>query len=157
MENLIEDLKILSSDLSYKQTIAKHNIKPFLIFIAFLITFFIARTIVFIFPGANLIIFQYHIHHFYYGIILLTISNYISLISNNERLLRVCSIMLGIGLGLIADELGILLTCGTEGAICNLSAIYWSRLSFDIFIYVATIFLVWLYIPPVLKKIRKKD
>src|SRR3989338_4202984 len=111
MENLLEDLKVLSYDLSYKQTIAKHNIKPFLIFITFLITFFIARAFVYIFPGANLIIFQYHIHHFYYGIILLAISNYISLISSNERLLRCCSILLGIGLGLIADELGILLTC----------------------------------------------
>lgn len=56
----------------------------------------------------------YHIHHFYYGIILLILSNWLALIRYKrlyKRLFKVItSIMFGGGLGLVVDEFGLLLT-----------------------------------------------
>jgi len=56
----------------------------------------------------------YHIHHFYYGILLLILSNWLALI-RYKRLYRrvfkgIASVMFGGGLGLVADEFGLLLT-----------------------------------------------
>lgn len=141
-------------DLSYKHILAERDIKPFLVFAAFLISFFISRFIVSIFPTLNLIIFEYHIHHFYYGLILLIISNYIALMAHHEHLLRIAAVLFGVGLGLITDEIGILLTCGTMGRLCDPIVIYWSRLSFDIAIYLALLFFLWLFLPPAWRRIR---
>jgi len=56
----------------------------------------------------------YHIHHFYYGILLLIVSNWLTLIRYKKLYRRVskvlASIMFGGGLGLIIDEFGLLLT-----------------------------------------------
>lgn len=141
-------------ELSYQHIIAERDVKPFLIFASFLLTFFISRAVVYLFPTLNLIIFKYHIHHFYYGIILLAVSNYMTLVGHSEGLRRLCAILMGIGLGLIADEMGILLMCGTKGHFCDPSAIYWSRLQFDIVIYATLLFFVVLFVPPVWKRIK---
>jgi len=56
----------------------------------------------------------YHIHHFYYGILLLIISNWLTLVKYKKLykdfFKRVTSIMFGGGLGLVSDEFGLLLT-----------------------------------------------
>jgi len=56
----------------------------------------------------------YHIHHFYYGIILLIVSNWLALIHYKNLYKRffkgVASIFFGGGLGLVIDEFGLLLT-----------------------------------------------
>lgn len=56
----------------------------------------------------------YHIHHFYYGIIFLILSNWLALIRYKKlykRLFKIiASIMFGGGLGLVVDEFGLLLT-----------------------------------------------
>ena len=56
----------------------------------------------------------YHIHHFYYGILLLIASNWLALIRYKRLYRRIskvlASILFGGGLGLVTDEFGLLLT-----------------------------------------------
>jgi len=56
----------------------------------------------------------YHIHHFYYGILILIISNWLALI-RYKRLYRrvsraIAGFLFGAGLGFVTDEFGLLLT-----------------------------------------------
>ncbi|TKJ45192.1 hypothetical protein CEE35_05100 [Candidatus Aerophobetes bacterium Ae_b3b] len=56
----------------------------------------------------------YHIHHFYFGILFLILSNWLALI-RYKRLYRrvfkrITSVIFGGGLGLVVDEFGLLLT-----------------------------------------------
>lgn len=82
----------------------------------------------------------YHIHHFYYGILLLILSNWMALIKYKRLYKRVfkgvASIMFGGGLGLVVDEFGLLLTMefGIRGN-------YWAPQSYYAIGAVASIFL----------------
>lgn len=81
---------------------------------AFSITILISRSVVFAienhldvpFLGYN-IINDYHIHHFAYGIILLSIVTFSSLFLNGYRFFNFLYILYGVSLGLIYDEFGI--------------------------------------------------
>lgn len=88
-------------------------------FIAFNFTIVISRLIVLDVERGKaffgyLYIKGYHIHHFYYGILLLIISNWLTLVKYkklyNIFFKRMASIMFGGGFGLISDEFGLLLT-----------------------------------------------
>jgi len=88
-------------------------------FIAFNFTIVISRLIVLDVEQGKaffgyLYIKGYHIHHFYYGILLLIISNWLTLIKYKKLyknfFKRMTSIMFGGGLGLVSDEFGLLLT-----------------------------------------------
>lgn len=82
----------------------------------------------------------YHIHHFYYGILLLILSNWMALIKYKRLYKRVfkgvASIMFGGGLGLVVDEFGLLLTMefGLKGN-------YWAPQSYYAVGVVACLFL----------------
>ncbi len=88
-------------------------------FIAFVTSVLISRLVVLDVEKGKAIfgyfyIKGYHIHHFYYGILLLIISNWLALI-RYKRLYRrvfkgIASVMFGGGLGLVVDEFGLLLT-----------------------------------------------
>lgn len=114
---------------------------PFIILISFLMSFVIARLIVFIFPSLGIIIKQYHIHHFYYGILLMIISNWIALTYNKISFLEVSAGIFGVGLGLVADEFGLLLTCTTETLECN----YLARNSYDLLVFILLLLLLVIY------------
>jgi hypothetical protein len=83
----------------------------------------------------------YHIHHFYYGILLLIFSNWLTLIRYKKLYKRifkvVTSIMFGGGLGLVTDEFGLLLTMefGIKGN-------YWAPQSYYAIGIVSVIFLI---------------
>jgi len=85
----------------------------------------------------------YHIHHFYWGILLLILSNWMALIKYKRLYKRVfkgmASIMFGGGLGLIVDEFGLLLTMefGIKGN-------YWASQSYYAIGVVSSLFLVCL-------------
>ncbi len=85
----------------------------------------------------------YHIHHFYWGILLLILSNWMTLIKYKRLYKRVfkgmASIMFGGGLGLIVDEFGLLLTMefGIKGN-------YWAPQSYYAIGVVSSLFLVCL-------------
>lgn len=145
---LAEDAK----SLMYHEIIKRKEISPFLIFIAFIISFGVARLAAYLFPDLGLIIRDYNIHHFYYGIALLIISNWILLVTRTERLMRIAAVMFGAGLGLITDEIGLLLTCSSNGKICD----YYARQSYDFAIIMTLIFMALIYFPPFWEKIKRK-
>jgi len=117
-------------------------------FIAFVVSVGVSRLIVLDVERGKAIfgylyIKGYHIHHFYYGILLLIFSNWMSLIRYrrlHRRIFKgVASIMFGGGLGLVADEFGLLLTMefGIKGN-------YWAAQSYYAIAVTGFIFLLFL-------------
>lgn len=110
----------------------RHEI-PFLIFFSFLITFILARIISysvhynivpdFLFFVKTVYIQGYHIHHFNFGIILLIIAGFLSLVDSMRSHVRLIAILYGVGLALIVDEFGLLITLNQDA--------YWGRRSYD--------------------------
>jgi len=117
-------------------------------FIAFVVSVGVSRLIVLDVERGKAIfgylyIKGYHIHHFYYGILLLIFSNWMSLIRYrrlHRRIFKgIASIMFGGGLGLVADEFGLLLTMefGIKGN-------YWAAQSYYAIAVTGFIFLLFL-------------
>lgn len=130
---------------------------PFIIFFSFLMTFIAARLIVLgiqnrIFPKFLDIFFNYiyikgiHVHHLNFGIIILAITGFFSLIRHNPKHLYWLSVSYGIGLGLTFDEFAIWFTLNDD---------YWVRTSYDAIIIVSGILLSVVYFPNFWKKIGK--
>jgi len=96
---------------------------PFLIFSSFLITFIVLRLAVRLRPDIFLTIKGVHIHHFSYGIFILAFVGFFLLIRTPERrLLRIITVIYGIGLALAFDEFGMWLRLEDD---------YWMRKSYD--------------------------
>lgn len=53
-----------------------------------------------------------HIHHFWYGIGLLSLAGWLAIAWRTERLSRLCAVLYGLGAGFVGDEVGLLLTLG---------------------------------------------
>ncbi len=117
-------------------------------FIAFIISVAVSRLIALDIEKGRAIfgylyIKGYHIHHFYYGILLLIVSNWMSLIRHRKlhrRLFKgINSIMFGGGLGLVVDEFGLLLTMefGLKGN-------YWAPQSYYAIVTVVSVFVLFL-------------
>tara|TARA_Y100000310_G_scaffold286452_1_gene310610 strand:+ start:1220 stop:1678 length:459 start_codon:yes stop_codon:yes gene_type:complete len=140
MLKILRDLK----SLLYSDIVRRNKRTPFLVFISFLITFLVARLFANYFATLSLIVSKYHIHHFYYGFALLFISSWIAIITNRPNMYKLSALLLGIGSGLIVDEIGLLLTCTTDGRICD----YATRISFDIFILILGVLFLVLYSGP---------
>ena len=93
---------------------------PFLVSISFLFSFLIARIWVITLGadqpsaqatsvGKNLILGGYHIHHITYGIIFVSVAAWLSINYWSRSIVRISSILYGIGLGFIVDELGFII------------------------------------------------
>ena len=67
---------------------------------------------------------QIHIHHFWYGMGLISLAGWIAIAWPNERISRPCAILYGLGAGFVGDEIGLLLTLGN----------YQSELTYEFFI-----------------------
>src|SRR4051812_46803735 len=80
---------------------------PFIIFFPFLMTFIVARIVVNLFPNFFLMLRGIHIHHFAYGIIILTLVGAYELIARpTGRVLYITAAIFGVGMGLAYDEFG---------------------------------------------------
>jgi|SRR5579872_753986 len=88
-----------------------------LILIAFLVTFALAR-IWSIWVGNAIYIYGFHIHHFYFGMFILSLGGVIALLGDDIKIKQYASVMLGVGIGLFADEIGLLLNCTTADRVC---------------------------------------
>ena len=101
---------------------------------AFLFTFMAARITVFLIisrriPDIYLHLGGAHIHHFNYGIVLLSgVGAYLLLGHRGEEGLQWATVLYGIGLGLTFDEFGMWLHLGGS---------YWQRASFDAVVVIA--------------------
>ena len=150
--SIIKDVVRDVVSITYDDIARRKLITPFVVFIAFLISFALARAVAYMLPSVNLIIGRYHIHHFYYGMILMISSNWIALVSNKPRLRLFAAALFGVGLGVFADEVGLLLTCTSPLMLqCN----YYARVTLDFFIIIVGVFLSVLYLMPVLRRFRK--
>ncbi len=138
--------------LTYEDAVRRRLLTPFIAFVTFLTSFGIARAVVYLFPSLNLIIGEYHIHHFYYGIALLIMSNWITLVSNREGPKLFAAALFGLGLGVVADEVGLLLTCTSP---LTLQCDYFARITLDFFIIIVAFFLSVLYFIPAWRGFRR--
>ncbi len=126
---------------------------PFIITISYLVTLVSIRLLVFIagsahtgfadaakegllpdvefYLGKNIILFGYHIHHFYIGIFLVCLAGWLSIVGSEHLTKKNLAVMYGSGLGLLLDEIGLLLTWGD----------YYSSLSYIIGMLTLGVFL----------------
>jgi hypothetical protein len=136
----------------YRDIIKRKKQTPFIVFISFIVAFAVARLTVMWGPEWLRLIFrEYHIHHFYYGFALLAISNWIALTTDRKHMMNTAAVFSGLGLGLIVDEIGLLLTCTTAALECD----YFARQTYDVFMLIAALFLTVIYSQPLLGILKK--
>lgn len=82
----------------------------FIILASFLVSFVVARLFSAFFPSARLVVGGLHVHHFWYGLALLTIGGWLGINYREEHVERIAAILFGTGGGLVGDEIGLLLT-----------------------------------------------
>jgi hypothetical protein len=102
----------------------KHTL-AFIAIAAFLLSFFGSRLFAIACPTCVVVGSGIHFHHFWYGIGMVALTGWIAIVGRRtERLDRACALVYGLGLGLIGDEVGLLLTFGN----------YYSELTYQIFV-----------------------
>lgn len=141
--------------LLYEDIIIRHKVIPFVIFAFFLLSFAAARIMAYYFSHHNHVA-GYHIHHFFWGIAFLIISNWVALVGKGKHLMHICAAVFGMGLGMVMDEIGLMVICGTVGLECNPDKLYWARFSYDIIIYAVIAFLLILYFRPFWNVFRRR-
>jgi hypothetical protein len=99
--------------------------------ISFASSFAVARAFTTLSPKTAFITSGYHIHHFWYGIILLAIGGWIGISYNETRIDKIAAVIFGAGGGLIGDEIGILLALEEHN--------YWAGISYT-FIVILLVF-----------------
>ena len=87
--------------------------------------------------GRNIILFGYHIHHFYFGILMIALAGWFSITDTGFKSRKKLAAFYGIGLGLLMDEIGLLLTWGD----------YYSSLTYILSIFLLGIFLNIIFFP----------
>jgi hypothetical protein len=95
--------------------------------------------------GRNIILFGYHIHHFYFGIIMIALAGWLSILGHNIISREKQAILYGAGLGLLMDEIGLLLTWGD----------YYSGLTYLLSLLLMGIFLNIIFFPSFWRVVRK--
>jgi uncharacterized ion transporter superfamily protein YfcC len=106
------------------------------VFVAFIVTFALARSIVILMSIGRLHDFylrvgQTHVHHLNYGIFILSgLGAYLIFVRPDSRGLAKAAILYGVGLALTFDEFGMWL---------HLDDIYWQRRSFDAMVLIMAI------------------
>jgi hypothetical protein len=94
--------------------------------------------------GRNIIIFGHHIHHFYFGILLISIAGWIAIVGSTNLNKKHLALMYGSGLGLLMDEIGLLLTWGE----------YYSSLTYLLSLFLVGIFLNIIFFPDFWYEVR---
>lgn len=130
--------------------ISKRKELPFLILLSFLVTFALARGVVWLMyaqiipPMFNFVTIRgevIHVHHLSYGVFILCVIGFIAICYPKflEKWAHTAAILYGAGLGLIIDETALWLSLEDD---------YYHRLSYDAVIFTCTILLLVVYFPP---------
>lgn len=91
--------------------------------ISFIGAFAVARTFTTLAPNVVILVNSgIHIHHFWYGLVLLAIGGWLGISTRTEKGDQWAAVLYGLGWGFIADEFGLLLTFGN----------YWTTLTYTI-------------------------
>ena len=95
--------------------------------------------------GRNVILFGYHIHHFYFGFIMICYAAWNAIVNTEKMDRNLMAIIFGAGLGLFMDEIGMLLTWGR----------YHNRLTLVLSFALAIVFLNIIFFPSFWNEVRK--
>lgn len=98
-----------------------------------------------IYIGRNIILFGHHIHHFYFGILLIAIAGWLSMMESKRIHRKKIAVLYGFGLGLFMDEIGLLLTWGN----------YYSSLTYFLSIFLGILFLNIVFFPSFWREVKK--
>ncbi len=134
----------------YQRVIARRRKAiSFIILISFLLAFVVARLMVYLIdinalPDFYVAAGQTHVHHLNFGIFLLSISGYLSLIFNNRKMTEKLAIMYGVGLGLTFDEFSLWL---------HLQNNYYARVSYEAIIVIVALLINIIYFGDIWKKL----
>ncbi|MFW6176384.1 MAG: hypothetical protein ACOC40_01655 [Thermoplasmatota archaeon] len=157
-------LKVVTAvpNILRKEIYKNRKSTPFLISISFLISFILSRLWVILLEadksgtttgnvtysaGKNLILGGYHIHHIAYGIILVAIAAWLAINYWSNSVARISSILYGIGLGFIVDEIGFVI-----GGVKPYSS---DREVFFIAVFIVGSFLSVVYFPSFYRAIKR--
>lgn len=99
--------------------IRKRNKQLIFIILIFFLLSFLAIRLQSLYLGKSISFKGYHIHHFYFGTVALVLGGILGLISTGRKKLKIASALIGTGIGLFADEIGLLLNCTTDNRICS--------------------------------------
>ncbi len=88
-----------------------------IVLVSYLVAFAVAR-LWSLFVGNSIYIRGFQIHHFYFGTLILAAGSLLGLLSESAKHLRAAAALIGIGIGLFADEIGLLLNCTTRARAC---------------------------------------
>lgn len=88
--------------------------------------------------GRNIIIYGYHIHHYFFGVLLIAAAGWLAIVGSTYLSKERLSIIYGIGLGLFMDEIGMLLTEGD----------YYTSLSYLLGLLLLGFLAIIIYFPP---------
>jgi hypothetical protein len=92
---------------AYRELIAERRRRaPFWMLVGFLPTYIIARFIVRSDPSLSLHVNSVHVHHFTYGIIVLAVVGFLSMVLPQAKTQHWLAVLYGIGLALCFDEFG---------------------------------------------------
>lgn len=120
---------------------------PFIIFSSFLVTYIVIRLFVYLFPWIFLDVRGVHIHHFAYGIIIISLVGLYDLMARpTGSTLHIMSILFGIGTAFAYDEFGMWLRLQDHDV---------SRYSYDAIIIISLIFLNIIYFQGFWERIGK--
>jgi len=89
-----------------------------IILLAFLVTFALAR-LYSLNESYYVFIQGFHIHHFFFGTIALALGGVLAVTFRQKKVLRLASGLIGVGIGLFADEIGLLLNCTSANRQCS--------------------------------------
>src|SRR3989449_5245144 len=109
----------------------------FIATLAFVISFFGSRLFANLFPDTVVMQGGIHLHHFWYGIALISVAGWMGIAWRNERLYRLYAVLYGLGAGFVGDEVGLLLTFNNYGS----ELTYLFFIAAISFVIIATLFL----------------
>ncbi|HEV2137817.1 MAG TPA: hypothetical protein VGR53_03175 [Nitrososphaerales archaeon] len=84
----------------------------FLALLSFVVGFSAARIFATVYPSVVVQSSGIHFHHFWYGLLMLVVAGWLGIASNRPEHDRAYAVIFGLGLGLVGDETGLLLTFG---------------------------------------------
>lgn len=124
----------------------------FAVLFSFLLTFVIARSVAYLvtfrhIPNVFLDVRGTHVHHFVYGIVVLAVIGFLSLISFSPKNKLWLALGYGVGLGLAVDEAGQWLRLKDD---------YWVRQSYDALVVVTIALLLIIYLPKYMRLFQRK-
>ena len=103
--------------------------------------------------GSVLYIKGFHIHHFFWGMLTLSIGGIIGILGKKHRTMQAASMLVGVGIGVFADEIGLLLNCTTPARDCQ----YFFADTYDIVVSIGIAIILIVMIVELVQRYQKRQ